>query len=932
MPKLKFIILIIVSLLATNGVAQKETNRWYFGINLEIDFNSGSPVLSTSGKTDPQVSFNRESAVISDKNGNLLFYTDGKSVWNKNHEIMPNGTNIRGGNSPLIVPKPDNPNVYYILSVGAGLEYAEVNLNNGLGEVTSFNNQVSDLPIIPQITAYKNPVCEEEYWVVAHEDWNRDTKITNNRFLAYKITNQGISTDPVVSPLGGDIYYEKISENNYEGYGGMLIKLSPDGKKLAMGGKDQGQLTLSDFDLSTGMVSNIKYLNFKAKSVEFSPNSNVLYAAKLRDDNDPTPNGLYQFNIESNNQTEIYNSKVLIVNETENNTIHDELQLASNGKIYINVYGENDLNALDVINSPNTVGHGCNYEYRSVVMPGNRRGYYTDLPNFMSSYFREPEISFENLCYGDTTAFYPTNTAGSIIWDFGDPATGANNTSTDTEPTHVYSAPGCYNVTATATITSISSIQNGSVITTKTVIYNETVTIYPLPKVEPLVELVQCENDLDGFSQFNLNEVVDKISANAINEIFTFYESETDAISGSNVITDPTAYTNSIPSLDMVWARVEDSNGCFSTSQINLKVTNTQIPSTFLRNFYACDDLDGDETNGISVFDFSNVENEILSILPNPDDLLIHFYRNEADALSESNPIEDISNYSNIGYPFTQDIYVRVDNKIYNDCVGLGKHISLTVNPSPDFFIEPRQFLCVSEHNSSLVLDPFESNPQEAFNYTWTFNGEIIATTPTLTITNPGDYSITLTKIDGTGCSRTETVSVIDSETATISQNDISVVDLSDNNSLTIKNPSSLGSGDYWFSLESNDGQIAYPYQDEPVFNNLKGGIYTLYVADKKGCGIATLPISVIGYPKFFTPNDDGINDFWQIQGISNLIQPNSSIQIFDRYGKLLKQLSPSEIGWNGTFNGQVLSTDDYWFRLLLEDGRTVLGHFALKR
>src|SRR5690606_28941381 len=100
----------------------------------------------------------------------------------------------------------------------------------------------------------------------------------------------------------------------------------------------------------------------------------------------------------------------------------------------------------------------------------------------------------------------------------------------------------------------------------------------------------------------------------------------------------------------------------------------------------------------------------------------------------------------------------------------------------------------------------------------------------------------------------------------------------------------------------------------------------------KNGCGIATLPISVIGYPKFFTPNDDGINDFWQIQGISDLIQPNSSIHIFDRYGKLLKQLSPSEVGWNGTFNGYALSTADYRFTLFLQDDRIILGHFSFIR
>lgn len=546
---------------------------------------------------------------------------------------------------------------------------------------------------------------------------------------------------------------------------------------------------------------------------------------------------------------------------------------------------------------------------------------------------KPPDVIFENLCFGDTTEISLwSREAYDIIWDFGDPVTGANNTSTDRDPTHVFSAPGSYNITATGKITVISSIQQGSIYSTAIIIYRGNVTIYPVPVVEPLVEIVQCENDLDGFSQFNLNEVVDKISANASNEIFTFYESEADAISGNSVITNPINYKNTIPNSDTVWVRVEDVSGCFRTSQVNLKVVNTQIPSIFMRSLYACDGLDGDDTNGVSVFDFSSVHDEILNMFPSSQDLEINYYTSESDALSESNPIEDFSNYSNTNAPYNQDIYVRVDNKIYNDCVGLGKHITLTVNPSPEFYIEPKQILCVSEPNYSLVLDPLESNPQEAFNYTWTLDGNTIATTPTLTVNNSGDYSITLTKTDGTGCSITEIVSVIDSEIATITQNDIAVVDISENNSITVKNPNSLGPGDYWFALKSKDGLVSYPYQNEPVFNNLKGGIYTLYVEDKNGCGTATLPISVIGYPKFFTPNNDGINDFWQIQGIDGLIQPDSSIHIFDRYGKLLKQLNPAENGWDGTFNGYVLTTDDYWFKLLLQDGRTVMGHFVLRR
>lgn len=167
------------------------------------------------------------------------------------------------------------------------------------------------------------------------------------------------------------------------------------------------------------------------------------------------------------------------------------------------------------------------------------------------------------------------------------------------------------------------------------------------------------------------------------------------------------------------------------------------------------------------------------------------------------------------------------------------------------------------------------------------------------------------------------------SEKATITQNDVTIVDLSENNSVTI-NTTNLGNGNYEFALREA-GSAFINHQTEPLFTNVKPGFYAIYVQDAI-CGVATLDISVIGHAKFFTPNGDGYNDFWQIKGINASFQPNSTIYIFDRYGKLLKQLSVKSEGWDGTFNGTKMPTDDYWFKLFLEDGRQYSGHFTLKR
>lgn len=140
-----------------------------------------------------------------------------------------------------------------------------------------------------------------------------------------------------------------------------------------------------------------------------------------------------------------------------------------------------------------------------------------------------------------------------------------------------------------------------------------------------------------------------------------------------------------------------------------------------------------------------------------------------------------------------------------------------------------------------------------------------------------------------------------------------------------------LGDGDYEYAI--NDGQ----FQDDPVFNDVPPGINTLVINDKNGCGITEpLEFLVLGYPKFFTPNNDGTNDTWNIKGIETLTDP--VVFVFDRYGKLLAQLNVG-VDWDGMYNGRPLPSTDYWFRLEYgeqENGvvvaRNTKTHFSLKR
>ena len=134
------------------------------------------------------------------------------------------------------------------------------------------------------------------------------------------------------------------------------------------------------------------------------------------------------------------------------------------------------------------------------------------------------------------------------------------------------------------------------------------------------------------------------------------------------------------------------------------------------------------------------------------------------------------------------------------------------------------------------------------------------------------------------------------------------------------------GDGDYEFSTDGIN------YQDSNIFNDVFPGIYTIYVRDKNDCGITEDLISVVGYPKFFTPNGDGVHDSWQLIGLNSEFQPNSTISIFNRYGNLVAAFDANSSGWDGTYNSTTLPEADYWFKTVLEDGRIFKGHFALKR
>ncbi|MDT0554306.1 T9SS type B sorting domain-containing protein [Urechidicola vernalis] len=453
-----------------------------------------------------------------------------------------------------------------------------------------------------------------------------------------------------------------------------------------------------------------------------------------------------------------------------------------------------------------------------------------------------------------------------------------------------------------------------------------------LPSINPSpFVLEQCDDDFDGFNTFNLTEINTEIITNITTEVFSYFESNIDALNNSNAIIDPINYTNEIANIDnSIWVRVENENGCFRVSQFELVVKPSAIPASFLETFYNCDD--GQDTNdGIATFDFSSVTAQIEAIFPVNID--VHYYQNEADATSEINEITDPSSYQNIDSPGMQEIWVRADSSLGNDCLGNGHHVTLIVEPLPQFEVITEATVCLNL--PPITLETL--NPSGAFNYEWTdANGDLISTEPTAIVNSSGVYTViaSYTTSSGNTCiSDARTVTVSESNIASISYEDVTITDDSDNNTVHINNENeNLGIGDYEFSLDDEFG----PYQDESTFEMVAPGIHTIYVRDKNNCGIASLEISVVGFPKFFTPNYDGVNDTWQILGINENFYPTSLIYIYDRFGKILDKIDPKSEGWDGLYNGKLLPSDDYWFGVLLidKDGNTRerKGNFSMIR
>ncbi|MGA1227376.1 MAG: T9SS type B sorting domain-containing protein [Tamlana sp.] len=460
-----------------------------------------------------------------------------------------------------------------------------------------------------------------------------------------------------------------------------------------------------------------------------------------------------------------------------------------------------------------------------------------------------------------------------------------------------------------------------------------------LPVANPVTMNRQCDFDISDTQisyPFNTSNVEATIlngqSLTDVTVTYNYFDIAGTLVT-SNTLPNPFLTETQTITITVTNNVTQDPDGpCEDQTTLEFIVDEQPIIANVVTPQEVCDGDSGDiDDDGYYPFDTSTFAGTIIGTQANME---IYF-----DYVDENGNL--VTNSPTLPNPFNstnQTINIEVINPINTNCFA-NTNIDLIVNPLPEFDIDSEHIVCTSDPTFTVELDPIEASVIETLTYEWRWtsldgsamNQLLPNTTPTISVSVPGTYHVTLTKTDGTGCSRTRDIFVNASEIATIIQDDVTVVDFTENENTVTINTTNLGQGNYEYALvEENSNFIVY--QDEPEFSNVRPGFYTIYVNDKDGCGVVTLNISVLGYMKFFTPNNDGFNDFWQIIGVSDSFQANSRILVFDRYGKLLKQISSLQDGWDGTFNGAPLPTDDYWFKLNLEDGREYSGHFTLKR
>ena len=468
------------------------------------------------------------------------------------------------------------------------------------------------------------------------------------------------------------------------------------------------------------------------------------------------------------------------------------------------------------------------------------------------------------------------------------------------------------------------------------------ILVNPLPDDTAMIETYEiCEIGSDGLALFDLTTKIPEILNGQDPLLYgvTFYRSSLEASLQSNPIVNTTTYPNTI-NPETIYTGIENlETGCYvgGVQFFDLSVLEGASATTPAFPYVICDNTEPND--GIADFTLYNLVGD-----PDPDPMAtalgneilggqstppydLQFYGTLADADTGDLTLALPNVYTNVINP--QVIYARVTNTD-TGCYEIVEVI-LKVEQLPVVELDEEYRLCVDANGNPIPEEEGAMSPPvidtgldpALFDIVWEYPGGT-AIGPSIIAIEGGTYTVTYTEI-ATGCS------AMASTTVTVSQPPVTYEAIllngafSENHSIQA---TATGLGTYVYQLDNGE------FIDSGLFENVNPGVHTVTFKDANGCGSVSVSIGVIDYPRFITPNNDGYHDTWNIIGIAQF-DPTAKIYIFDRFGKLLKQVSPLGAGWNGTYNGNPLPSSDYWFLIEYTEEdvqKEFKGHFTLKR
>lgn len=869
------ILTILLLIICNVSQAQLETSNWFFGRNAGLDFKTENPTILTDGALD-----NWEGvATFSDSLGNLLFYTDGQTIWNREHDVMVNGDGLIGHHgsteSAIIVPWPENEGKYYVFVVdenGCGpLSYSivDMSLDEGRGAVTDVKNVILEDLVVEKVTAIRH-TNQKAFWILTRvtgcdNDENHTPNWKGNCVVEYLIDETGIvlssrSEYPVGRP---DYSYLNFFATSFDFSGAAgYMRVSPNGRYIAcvtalwpnlMPLFNYAVLDIYEFDPETGDINS--FVTFTSYSsiygVEFSNDASKLYYS--------TNLSVHQLDLTCSTEAEIAQSDVTIgyfdyesfgipefpediyvgdYNSFEEYKLAVEqqtpfagaLQLAINGKIYV---AQNNCEYLGVINNPREKGTACNFETRGQYLGGKKSQ--MGLPNFIPTYFLPPNFTVEDQCVNKKVKFTCTDDRqiDSYEWVISDVEGNKIYQSPDRDFEYSFANSGTYRVTLTIKIGSSESSEY------------RLFKVFDPPVVTLPEDVTICKGD-----EYEINppipEYCDYVWSNGCTDLInTINESTNVSLTVTNIFT-----------------------GCFNSDDMNI---TTVDPMEFsLGN-------DREFCEGGSVTVDCELNFQYKSFV---------WTDNSATALSRV---------------FKQPGKYTARLTDMNNCT-FENTINIRCNPLPLIDFKTDDVFC---RDSFKIID---CNVPEA-QYHWS-TGE---TTRSIKVSNAGEYSVIVT--DAKGCVSTDLISL---EEYTKPELDLM--------------PDTLICDDVEFSLSANwPDAIDYIWQNGTHGNEIlveTPGMYTLTIVNL--CGTATDSVDVsfrycgeFVFPNIITPNGDGLNDYFKIKGLE--YTSGWSMTIFNREGRKVFESKDYRNNWNAPD-----LSDGVYFYIMEKNGERFKGNVSV--